>query len=101
MNRNELTSLGLMSGTSLDGVDISIIKTNGKNLKILNQNYYHRYSNSFKTKIKQFLDPDKCSYQILRTKSPFKSPSLGRFLVEIKSCLMIIFTRFHIASKYT
>lgn len=32
-----------MTGTSLDGIDISLIKTNGVELKRLGQNFYHKY----------------------------------------------------------
>ena len=37
-----------MTGTSLDGIDISLVKTNGLTLERLNQNYFHEYSNSTK-----------------------------------------------------
>lgn len=32
-----------MTGTSLDGIDISLVKTNGIKLIHLNQNFYHKY----------------------------------------------------------
>ena len=40
-----------MTGTSMDGIDISLVRTNGIKLKKLHQNYYYSYSN----KIKDFL----------------------------------------------
>ena len=40
-----------MTGTSMDGIDISLVKTNGINLKRLNQNYFHKYD----SKTKDFL----------------------------------------------
>ena len=38
-----------MTGTSMDGIDISLVKTNGIDLKRINENYFYKYSN--KTKI--------------------------------------------------
>ena len=32
-----------MTGTSIDGIDISMVRTNGLDLKRLNQNYYYPY----------------------------------------------------------
>lgn len=40
-----------MTGTSMDGIDISLVQTNGLNLKRLNKNYFYKYS----TKTKNFL----------------------------------------------
>tara|TARA_A100001015_G_C15042282_1_gene740571 strand:- start:1876 stop:2934 length:1059 start_codon:yes stop_codon:yes gene_type:complete len=40
-----------MTGTSMDGIDISMVKTNGLDLKRLNQNYYYEYSTETKTKL--------------------------------------------------
>ena len=45
-------SYGLMSGTSIDGIDISIIKTNGSDVIRLNKNFYYPYK---KYKIKTFI----------------------------------------------
>ena len=45
-------SLGLMSGTSLDGVDASIILSDGeKKLEIID-NHYKKYDNNFKLSLK-------------------------------------------------
>ena len=35
-NFDSVLSIGLMSGTSMDGIDISLVRTNGLDLKRLN-----------------------------------------------------------------
>jgi len=46
-----LNIVGLMTGTSMDGIDISLVKTNGLHLNRLNKNYFYEYS----TKTKKLL----------------------------------------------
>ncbi|MDC6452848.1 anhydro-N-acetylmuramic acid kinase [Alphaproteobacteria bacterium] len=48
MNYPFINIIGLMTGTSMDGIDISLVKTNGIALKRLNKNFYYKYS--YKTK---------------------------------------------------
>ena len=48
MNYPFLNIIGLMTGTSMDGIDISLVKTNGVDLKRLNKNFYYRYSSETK-----------------------------------------------------
>ena len=43
-----LNIIGLMTGTSMDGIDISLVKTNGIDLKRLNKNFYYEYSSESK-----------------------------------------------------
>ena len=38
-----------MTGTSMDGIDISLVETNGIDLKRLNKNFYYKYSSETKT----------------------------------------------------
>ena len=70
MKHKYLNIIGLMTGTSMDGIDISLVRTNGLDLRRLNKNYFHKYSNntkkflmsvlnkeiSFNLKRKQYLD---------------------------------------------
>ena len=42
------TTLGMMSGTSFDGIDLSIIETDGKNYLKLKKNFYYPYDHKIK-----------------------------------------------------
>jgi len=47
-----------MTGTSMDGIDISLVNTNGIDLKRLNENYFHAYSNKTKDFLLSILNED-------------------------------------------
>ena len=46
------TALGTMCGTSLDGIDFSIIQTDGEDHLSLTDNNYLEFSNNLKQKIR-------------------------------------------------
>ena len=53
--KKEYCSLGIMSGTSLDGLDFSLIKTDGiSNIKII-LNQYYKFNEEFKNEIKNLI----------------------------------------------
>ncbi len=58
MHRNMKKYIGLMSGTSLDGIDASIISTNGNELDIqsLGQNFYQEYTAEISQKIMEVIN---------------------------------------------
>ena len=55
MNK-EYYSLGLMSGTSLDGIDASIILSDGENKLEIIDNYYEKYDDKFKLELRKFIN---------------------------------------------
>ena len=52
---NSFIALGLMSGTSLDGIDASIIKSDGENNLDIIDNKYFNYPEEFRKKLSSFI----------------------------------------------
>ena len=83
-------SLGLMSGTSLDGIDASIIKSDGEQFVELIDDLYLKYDDKLKKKIRKITD-------LCSTKDDFKrlSKEISKLEKEItmrhvKACKLII-----------
>ena len=55
MNKN-LYSLGLMSGTSMDGIDASIIKSDGEQFLEIVDDIYLKYDDQLKSELKKVID---------------------------------------------
>ena len=51
MKRKEFYALGVMSGTSTDGLDFSLIKSDGKEKIKIIENKYYKFDNKLKMKI--------------------------------------------------
>ena len=51
MKRKEFYALGVMSGTSIDGLDFSLIKSDGKEKIKIIQNKYYKFNHKLKIKI--------------------------------------------------
>ena len=58
MKYNFLNIVGLMTGTSMDGIDISLVQTNGLHLNRLNRNYFYEYNTKTKQTLKSILKED-------------------------------------------
>ena len=52
---NSFIALGLMSGTSLDGIDASIIKSDGENNLDIIDNKYFNYPEEFRKRLSSFI----------------------------------------------
>ncbi len=52
---NSITSLGLMSGTSLDGIDASIINSDGKSHLEIKANRFYQYKAVFRQKLRDYI----------------------------------------------
>ena len=48
-------AIGLMSGTSMDGIDLALIESNGKNIVKPLKFSYEPYDNSFKDRLKHII----------------------------------------------
>ena len=61
MKRKEFYALGIMSGTSTDGLDFSLIKSDGKEKIKIIQNKYYKFNNKLKIKISNGIEEFKQS----------------------------------------
>ena len=87
---NSFIALGLMSGTSLDGIDASIIKSDGEdNLDIID-NKYLKYSSNFKKNLSIFIQNINNKNNIKENISNYKSLERELTLCHSKICKNII-----------
>ncbi len=70
---NSFIALGLMSGTSLDGIDASIIKSDGENNLDIIDNKYFNYPEEFKKKLSLFIENTNNKIDIDENISTYKS----------------------------
>ena len=65
-NTDKFIAIGLMSGTSLDGVDTALIKTDGENYIEYIDSYYQEYSAEFREAMQQCAKEDIPLNDVLR-----------------------------------
>ena len=84
--KKPLNILGLMSGTSFDGIDISYVKTNGTSLTN-KENHFYEYNSTYKEILYSILsDPEK-----LNGDSPIWISSSGHF--DKGSIVFVVFDK--------
>ncbi len=84
MKRKEFYALGIMSGTSIDGLDFSLIKSDGKEKIKIIQNKYYKFNNKLKIKISKGIFKFKKLQIINKENEIFKNlnKDFSRYLME-------------------
>ena len=88
MNIN-LYSLGLMSGTSLDGIDVSIIKSNGEQYLEIIDDSYLKYEDQLKLKLKKIIDSCTSKDQLAKIPKEIDELEKELTLCHINACKLI------------
>jgi len=88
MNKN-LYSLGLMSGTSLDGIDVSIIKSDGEQYLEIIDNLYLKYEDQLKLKLKKVIDSCTSKDQLAKIPKEIDELEKELTLCHINACKLI------------
>ena len=82
-------SIGLMSGTSIDGIDLSLIKSDGeKNIEVID-NIYQKYNNKFRQKIKKNIDLCYSKYQFTKFSKEIKAVEKDITIRHAKLCNLV------------
>jgi len=89
MDKN-LYSLGLMSGTSMDGIDASIIKSDGEQSVEIIDDLYIKYDNIFRLELKKCIDLCKTNNDIKKISKRIKKLEKDLTLYHAKACKLII-----------
>ena len=63
-------SIGTMSGTSFDGIDVSLISTNGQDIFDVQNNLYEKFDEQIKSNLKKIKESIKSYKDINEIKIP-------------------------------
>jgi len=83
-------SIGLMSGTSIDGVDASIIKSDGDQFIEIIDNTFIKYQETFREELKKIISKSTSKYQISRLSKKIQLIEKKLTKYHYKACLAII-----------
>ena len=84
-----LYSLGLMSGTSLDGIDVSIIKSDGEQYLEIIDDLYLKYDDQLKSKLKKTIDSFTSKDQLVKTSKEINKLEKELTLSHANACKLI------------
>ena len=85
-----LYSLGLMSGTSVDGVDASIIKSDGEQFLEIIDDIYVKYDDQFRMKLKKTIDSCYSKDEFNNLSNSIKDIEKEITLFHYQACKLII-----------
>ena len=89
MNKN-LYSLGLMSGTSIDGIDASIIKSDGEHFVEIIDDMYLKYDNQLRSKLKRIIDVCSSKEEFKKLSKNINEIEKEITLCHVEACKLII-----------
>ena len=84
-----LYSLGLMSGTSIDGIDASIIKSDGEQFIEIIDNIYLKYRNEQKAKLRKLINSCKSKNDLIKLSGNIKDVEKEITLHHFEACKLI------------
>ena len=85
-----LYSLGLMSGTSMDGIDVSIIKSDGEQSIEIIDDMYLEYSNQLKSKLRKIIDKCNSKDEFTKLSKDINKLEKEITLCHVKACKLSI-----------
>ena len=90
MMDNTLYAIGLMSGTSLDGIDSSILSSDGEEKTSIIGNKYLKYPKPFRDKLSKYIKKISSKEDILKSKLEFKEIERELTILHSKICIDIL-----------